>query len=366
MSKVICDICGTSYPSTAEQCPICGTAREAVEEKNSDEIIPIEVPRKVSESHSKGGRFAASNVRKRNQGSIKYTPVPEEEELDLDENFEDEDDDEYESFEEEAEEKQANPVLVVLLILVIAALLAATGYIFVRYFMPNVLDKQEPTASTQATTTEPSTEATTETTGIPCTSLVLTSGSTVELNKEGANWLLNVITLPENTTDQLTYASADETVATVSEGGRITAVGEGETVISIYCGEKKLECTVICTFTETEDTQSTEATEGTEPDEDENTEATEETTEPTEETKPLLDVKLKLNFTDLTLSFAGDSYKFKINPELTPEDVTWTSEDPEIATVENGVVTAVKRGTTNIFAEYGDQKVTCIIRCNFR
>ena len=25
MSKIICDICGTSYPETSEQCPICGT-----------------------------------------------------------------------------------------------------------------------------------------------------------------------------------------------------------------------------------------------------------------------------------------------------------------------------------------------------
>ena len=27
MSKIICDVCGTSYPETASQCPICGSAR---------------------------------------------------------------------------------------------------------------------------------------------------------------------------------------------------------------------------------------------------------------------------------------------------------------------------------------------------
>ena len=26
MSKIICDICGTSYPETEERCPICGCA----------------------------------------------------------------------------------------------------------------------------------------------------------------------------------------------------------------------------------------------------------------------------------------------------------------------------------------------------
>jgi cyclase len=27
MSKIICDVCGTSYPETATQCPICGCVR---------------------------------------------------------------------------------------------------------------------------------------------------------------------------------------------------------------------------------------------------------------------------------------------------------------------------------------------------
>ena len=27
MSKIICDVCGTRYPDTAEQCPICGHIR---------------------------------------------------------------------------------------------------------------------------------------------------------------------------------------------------------------------------------------------------------------------------------------------------------------------------------------------------
>ena len=27
MSKVICDVCGTTYPETAQQCPICGCAK---------------------------------------------------------------------------------------------------------------------------------------------------------------------------------------------------------------------------------------------------------------------------------------------------------------------------------------------------
>ena len=29
MNKIICDICGTTYPSSAENCPICGCSNAA-------------------------------------------------------------------------------------------------------------------------------------------------------------------------------------------------------------------------------------------------------------------------------------------------------------------------------------------------
>ena len=42
MSKVICDICGTSYPDTADRCPICGYSRDL----NGDNILdnPVQEP----------------------------------------------------------------------------------------------------------------------------------------------------------------------------------------------------------------------------------------------------------------------------------------------------------------------------------
>ena len=42
----------------------------------------------------------------------------------------------------------------------------------------------------------------------------------------------------------LTWASADETVATVDGEGVVTAVGAGETVVSAAAGEMKVECLV--------------------------------------------------------------------------------------------------------------------------
>ena len=49
------------------------------------------------------------------------------------------------------------------------------------------------------------------------------------------------------------------------------------------------------------------------------------------------------------------------NPEDTTDDktVTWSSENEDIATVEDGVVTAVGAGTTNITAKVGEFTATC-------
>jgi hypothetical protein len=95
------------------------------------------------------------------------------------------------------------------------------------------------------------------------------------------------------------------------------------------------------------------------------TEAT-EVTEVPEETKNTAadkNVVLKLKRTDIQL---GVYYQFQLvlDCALEPEEVTWSSEHPHIATVdEKGNVTAVKAGTTAIIAKYGDQEVQCIVRC---
>ena len=39
MSKIICEICGTSYPETAECCPICGCSQTDAEKITTDETL---------------------------------------------------------------------------------------------------------------------------------------------------------------------------------------------------------------------------------------------------------------------------------------------------------------------------------------
>ena len=148
---------------------------------------------------------------------------------------------------EEPQRKESNGVLVVLLLIVIVALLAVTGYIGVKYFLPYVLQEETAPVVTQPVETEAPQE--TEPPVIPCTSIVLVSGGSVKLDQVGQNWLLNVIVLPIDTTDSLTFASSDETVATVDSSGKVTAVGPGEAVITISCGSESMECKITCTVT---------------------------------------------------------------------------------------------------------------------
>ena len=59
MSKIICDVCGTTYVETSAQCPICGSARKSVDQTGAGEGN--------SYAYVRGGRFSKSNVRKRNK-----------------------------------------------------------------------------------------------------------------------------------------------------------------------------------------------------------------------------------------------------------------------------------------------------------
>ena len=66
MNKIICDVCGTSYPETDTQCPICGCVRpgevHTIDGDVADQSANAETG---SYTYVKGGRFSKSNVRKR-------------------------------------------------------------------------------------------------------------------------------------------------------------------------------------------------------------------------------------------------------------------------------------------------------------
>ncbi len=322
MSKIICDVCGTSYAETATQCPICGSVRPGNVTTVSGSSDKKEEQTTNTYTYVKGGRFSKANVRKRNKermASGQYEP-------DMDEYAED-------------NQEKGNTGLVIAVIALALAIIAAVIYIVSQFY--GGIGRLEPTVPYVPQTTEQThqTEDTSAPTEleIPCEDIVI-SKKKVEFEKKGASYLLNVTTMPKDTTDEITFTSGDENVATVTAGGKITAVGSGETVITVICGDKATLCDVVCTF-ENE---------------------TEETTEPTTQVDE--NFELKLNREDFTLTGKGDTWKL-YSGEIAADKITWTTDDEKVVTIKNGVVTATGKGMTQVHGEYGGKKVSCIVRC---
>ncbi|HBJ16337.1 MAG TPA: hypothetical protein DIT87_05525 [Clostridiales bacterium] len=342
MSKIICEICGTTYPDTAECCPICGCPKDMSGNVTEDDFVMDQMP-----ALNKGGRYSSGKKKKEifdfDEQSDDF-PEPENE------SYSSDPEDDEDNFDEQPREH--NTVAVVILTALIVILLAGTAFLLFRYLLPNLHGGEEAAPTVQAEQPVQTEAATTEL-RIPCQDLSLPGGA-AELTQPGYYFLLNVVVIPENTTDELVFTSGDESIATVDANGRITAVSEGKTVIYITCGDKQLTCPVTCRF-EQETEPSTEATVAAQ------TEATVRT-EPAE-TKP--QVELKLDRTDMRLQVGyGTQLKLVDCGDLKPEDVEWSVEHDYIAKVENGYVTALASGTTEITAKYGDQEVKCIVRCH--
>lgn len=344
MSKIICEICGTTYSESADSCPICGCSRDAAADFLKDDFLTEEFEDVMNldmhiPAKKKKEIFDFDEV----NAPVSEDPVEE------DVPYEDEEEP------EEEQERGHNVFVVILLTVLIVALLAAAGFVFVRYFLPNMKDNEvqipETTAVIEATV--PTVMPETTELRIPCEMLILSSG-TAELTKEGQYFLMHVQAIPEDTTDKIVYTSANESIATVTEDGRITAVSEGETDIIITCGNINNTCPVVVAYEE-------ETLPPTEPTVEETVPETTVATEPAVKS----DVTLKLKQTDIRLGVYYE-YQLLLDCGLEQNEVEWKSEHPHIATVDaNGVIKAVKDGTTSIIAKYGDQEVSCIVRCNY-
>ena len=340
MSKVICDVCGTSYPETANQCPICGCVRSAEGAAAAESMGIMEETETKTYTYVKGGRFSKSNVKKRNRAQQAAAVIPPDEE---------------DEKEEEVTKSSADKWLTAAVIILLLAIIAVVAYIAVNFFGIGLPESTKPadttapaTNSSTVTTTLPSeTDGTTEPEVIPCEALRL-DDTTIELDKIGAASLLNIYTEPANTTDTFIFASSDESVATVTDSGKVVAVGSGQAVITITCGDVKLECTVLCNGADETTAPTTEPT-------------TAPTTEPTTEPKE----EFELNRSDFTLAAKGDSWVL-YNGSVSSSEITWSSDNESVATVSaGGKVVAVGPGVTTIRAEHNGTKVSCIVRCSF-
>ncbi len=340
MSKVICEICGTAYPDTEKECPVCGFEKPETAEFASDDAAAYS---SAPSGYVRGGRFSKSNVIKNNDKPTKARPK------------------------KKSGKKAGSDIgLIIAVVLLLLSVICFGAYIYFTYFASPTPPAQD--TLPVETTTEPvqqtlpqQTEGTTIPVDLSCTDLTLYEQSVV-LNHVGSEWLLNVVPTPANTTDEITYSSADQNIATVSADGKIVAVANGETVITISCGSISVECKVTCQIADETLPDETEPEE-TEPEETDPEETDPEETEP-EETKPVDVSDFKLKKSDITFDGKGQTYNL-YNGDIDVKDIKWSVGNSAVATVKDGVVKAVGPGLTNVYAEYNGVKISCVIRCDF-
>lgn len=337
MNKVICDVCGTEYPETAIQCPICGCVRSgdtaAASGTDSGE---------KGYTYVKGGRFSKANVKKRLKASQAQQAAAAELSRRIQEP-EEQDDDGYDDDENAELGVASNKGLIVVVILLLLAIIAVSSYIAIHFFggrkdrnnnysRPSISATSDPTQGTEPSGTTPNPDR------IACTDLKL-NDTVIELGGLDEIWELYFEVSPANTTDAVSFHSSNPNVAVVDANGCVSAVGNGEAIITVRCGVFEKECAVICRLEDA----GTEPTNPSEP-------------EPTDPVGPVEEVKL--NRDDITLSKKGETWKL-YNGNIALDDITWTSDNEAVVTFKDGVVEAVGKGRTKVHAKYQGQDVFC-------
>ena len=175
------------------------------------------------------------------------------------------------------------------------------------------------TATEETTTTAAAAETTTASTDIAPTSLSLNTVY-IELGI-GESYTLTPTFEPSNATQtDLTWSSADPSIATVSNG-TVTAVGAGATTIS---------CSTVNGMTLQVSVTVKEA-------------------QTTSESNDISAIKLDTSEVRLGV---GETYTLSISVEpssITQLNATWSNTDPGVATIDgSGTITAVGQGTTTI------------------
>ena len=161
--------------------------------------------------------------------------------------------------------------------------------------------------------------------------------TSVNLNKssleleEGESEKLTYTFEPSNATNSFTWTSSDTSVATVNKG-TVNAIKEGEATITITSNvDQSVKATCAVTVKKAE------------------------TPPPPEPIDPVTEVEsLALDKTSVELKI-GETAQFTltVNPSDAPIDaIKWKTFNSAVATVSDGIVTAVKEGRTNLIVFY--------------
>ena len=166
----------------------------------------------------------------------------------------------------------------------------------------------------------------------PCTDITIDK---TELSFDTIGQTDTIITTvtPDNTTDEIIWSTTDDKVATVDKG-KVVAVGNGECIINVICGNKSTQCTVV--VEEIVDDTTIKCTD--------------------------------LSFTVESVTVGTDVEQYdlgeylRITPMACTETVRWSSSKPSIASVSQSGVVTVKgvAGATRITVNCGDVETSIL------
>ena len=171
--------------------------------------------------------------------------------------------------------------------------------------------------------------------------VVLVEGITLNATEQtltvGETFALTASVAPENATNKsLAWTSSDENVATVDANGLVTAVKEGTATITAKANDGS-NVSAQCTINVSDSF--------------------------------IFVSKISLEKMQVTLNI-GETATLNVTIEpanATNKEIAWKSSNPSIATVENGVVTAISAGTIYVSASSTDgsnQSDVCIVTVN--
>lgn len=170
---------------------------------------------------------------------------------------------------------------------------------------------------------------------VPCKSLIL-AAPTVSFSEPDLFYNISFSREPFDCNEPVTYASSDNSVATVNQQGKIVAVNRGSAVISVTCGTQTATCIVTCDFAFVESEQEAE------------------------------ELPMELNNTDMTFFSPGEQFSLVVRNAPEDAEIVYVSSDPAVATVSSsGLITAKSSGTITITVTVDNtEKFTSIVRCN--
>ena len=309
MSKLLCDVCGTAYPDTAAQCPICGYAATEASRISADGADDSGAEKGYT--YIKGGRFSKANVRKHG-GAVSANVVRD-------------------TKKKHDEKPVNNKGLLITALLLLVAIVIVVLYITVRFLLPARQTDNADVQKVEQSVTEAVDDTNDDKADEPGVQMASAfAKSEVKFTEAGQTEDLLIDPIPDDFRLYAVESTNEDVVVATLSGNAVTiqAVGAGDAKVKLlYNGNVVSECSVICDI------------------------------------EKKLEIEGKIQLTSI-----GTPKKILLSDFTASElaQIEWSVDKDKIVTIsEDGVVAAVTEGTVTITAKYKGQSATCVVECTF-